>query len=241
MSTKTAMRNLTACVAVLAASATAAAAGQEPCPAAIYAGTLFHSQLGFYPLQPGGTAQGFAEPMELRREPGRAVAPGLGFYSVARSHAPVRLWRRFALDSLGHAFRITGFDTLDLEGIACRLRASPVTSTEDAWRAVYQFAEALAPFRGATYLLGVSAPDVQDHPERAHLLGDSTGFTRPSIQWIQAADAYEGVVTIMWVHERRVHVVEWSFRVTRDGRIAGLRERLLAGEQSVRHLAGARP
>ncbi len=208
----------------------------QSCPQGISAGVLMREKLGL------GSPTGFVrgELKELGREHSRTAAPQVGFYSVNRRHAPEREWLRFAIDSAGMGYRISGFPTLDLEALACRMTVSRVTSPGDVWRALQAFAEVLAPFRGPTYLLGVSEEGVEDHPESWRLLGDSTDFPSPQIEWSEERRAYLGVVSVLWSYEARDHLVEWRFVVAQTGQILALNERLLAGQRGIRTLSFSR-
>jgi hypothetical protein len=167
-----------------------------------------------------------------------SVAPGFAFYSVRESQAPERETKLFAVASSGAAFRIAGFSQLDLAAFSCGLKGTPPHTSADAWRTLYQMAQALAPFIGRTYLLGVTAPGVEPHQQEAILLSDSTGFPHPSMQ--ASESGYRGAVAVMWQHESRVHVVEWRFMLRPDGTLGELHERLLAGQTALRDLAFTR-
>lgn len=208
----------------------------QACPAGIPAGLLIRDEVPLRVPEKGEVG----EAKELRREPSHDVLSDMAFYSVNRPSSPESDWLRFAIDSVGWAYRISGFLRLDLEALACRLKAEEMESAGDAWRALQRFAEALAPFQGATYLLGVSERGVQDHPESGRVLSDSTDFSWPTMDLSEERDAYVGAVTVMWSREGRVHIVEWSFALNRMGQLETLKERLLAGQIGLRELAYSR-
>ncbi len=220
-----------ALASVTVPASTPAQARPARCPNGTLSAILFRNQLKPLP-QPRRAADYWDQYAELRREPDRVAAAGYIFISwAAYPHAARYVWRRFAIDSLGQTFRLAGFDTLDLEALACRLAVDSLESTTDAWRAVYQFAQALGPFEdGATTLPGVSAPGVPTNPRWTERTWDATRFPRPEMRWLDSASLYEGRATIDWsASDGRTKIVEWRFRVERNGRFARLHERLLGG------------